>query len=109
MNLFSQLALQPHLFRRHLCGANAYFSFIRYSWSSRVSLLRQFNRRFEDATRGYGGFGWFSVIGYLVVAITFIVLASGSLLMVGQIPQEILPRINTGQANLLPSFLPVLL
>jgi multidrug efflux pump subunit AcrB len=79
-------------------------------WSSRVSefwLLRQFNRRFEDATWRYGGF-LRMVLRYrlLVVAITFIVLASGSLLMAGQIPQEILPRINTGQANLFAQFSP---
>ncbi len=79
-------------------------------WSSRVSqfwLLRQFNRRFEDATRGYGSF-LRRVLRYrlLVVAITFTLLGGGSLFMAGQIPQEILPRINTGQASLIAQFPP---
>jgi multidrug efflux pump subunit AcrB len=79
-------------------------------WSSRVSqfwLLRQFNRRFEDATRGYGNF-LTRVLRYrlLVIAITFTLLGGGSLYMTGQIPQEILPRINTGQASLIAQFPP---
>ncbi len=79
-------------------------------WSSRVSqfwLLRQFNRRFEDATRGYGNF-LTRVLRYrlLVIAITFTLLGGGSLYMAGQIPQEILPRINTGQASLIAQFPP---
>lgn len=79
-------------------------------WSSHVSefwLLKQFNRRFEDATRGYGGF-LARVLRYrlLVVAITFTILGGGSIFMAGQIPQEILPRINTGQASLVAQFPP---
>jgi multidrug efflux pump subunit AcrB len=79
-------------------------------WSSRVSqfwLLQQFNRRFEDATRGYGSF-LTRVLRYrlLAVAISFTILGGGSLFMAGQIPQEILPRINTGQANLIAQFSP---
>jgi len=76
-------------------------------WSSRVSefwLLRQFNRRFEDATRGYGGFLMVLRYRLLVVAITFIVLASGSLLMVGQIPQEILPASTQDKLTFCPVF-----
>ncbi len=80
------------------------------SWSSRVNefwLLQQFNRRFEDATRGYGGF-LTKVLRYrlLLVAVTFMSLGGASLFMVGQIPQEILPRISTGQANLFAQFAP---
>lgn len=80
------------------------------SWSSRVSefwLLQQFNRRFEDATQGYGSF-LTRVLRYrlLVVAAAFLILGGGSLFMAGQIPQEILPRINTGQANLRAQFPP---
>lgn len=36
----------------------------------------------------------------LIIALAFLVLGGGSLLMLGSIPQEILPRINTGQARL---------
>jgi multidrug efflux pump subunit AcrB len=79
-------------------------------WSSRITrfwLLRQFNRRFEDATRSYSRtlalvLRW----RWVFVAIAFLVLGGGSLVMAGQIPQEILPRINTGQANLSAQFPP---
>lgn len=79
-------------------------------WSSRVSefwLLRQFNRRFEAATRGYSK-SLIRVLRYrlLVVGIAVVVLGGGSVWMVGQIPQEILPRINTGQADLRAQFPP---
>jgi len=79
-------------------------------WSSQVGefwLLQEFNRRFDAATRGYSSF-LNKILRYrlLVVAIAFIVLGGGSLLMAGQIPQEILPRINTGQANLFVQFSP---
>lgn len=79
-------------------------------WSSRVNefwLLQQFNRRFEDATRTYGSF-LVRVLRYRlpVVAASCIILIGGSLFMAGQIPQEILPRISTGQANLFVQFPP---
>ena len=79
-------------------------------WSSRIGefwLLQQFNRRFEDATRTYARtLGLVLRFRLVVVAIAFLVLGSGSFWMVGQIPQEILPRINTGQANLSAQFPP---
>ncbi|MDZ8184675.1 MAG: efflux RND transporter permease subunit [Nostoc sp. ChiSLP02] len=80
------------------------------SWSSRISefwLLRQFNHRFEDATRGYGNF-LTKVLRYrlLVIIAVFLILGGSSFLMFGQIPQEILPRISTGQANLRAQFPP---
>ena len=79
-------------------------------WSSNVGrfwLLRQFNLRFEDATRGYGAvlsrvLKW----RWLVVTITFLILGGGGIYLGNQIPQEILPRINTGQANLNAQFPP---
>jgi multidrug efflux pump subunit AcrB len=80
------------------------------SWSSRVGefwLLQEFNRRFDAATLGYG-----SLLDrivrqrFLVVALVLIILGGGSFVMAGQIPQEILPRINTGQANLFVQFPP---
>ncbi|WP_017655085.1 efflux RND transporter permease subunit [Fortiea contorta] len=77
-------------------------------WSSRINefwLLKQFNHRFADATRGYGNF-LTQVLRYrlLVVPTALIILGGSSLWMVGQIPQEILPRINTGQATLRAQF-----
>jgi multidrug efflux pump subunit AcrB len=79
-------------------------------WSSRIRefwLLRQFNRRFEDATILYGSL-LKKIIRYRLIAITaaFVILGGGSLFMAGQISQEILPRINTGQANLRAQFPP---
>jgi multidrug efflux pump subunit AcrB len=79
-------------------------------WSSRISefwLLRQFNHRFEDATRGYGNF-LTKVLRYrfFVVTAALLILGGSSLFMFGQIPQEILPRISTGQANLRAQFPP---
>jgi multidrug efflux pump subunit AcrB len=79
-------------------------------WSSNVGqfwLLRQFNRRFEDATYSYAGFlEWVLGKRWLVIGLIILVFSSSSLWMVGQIPQEILPRINTGQANLNAQFPP---
>lgn len=79
-------------------------------WSSGVSnwwLLQQFNRRFADATWAYSSF-LTKVLRYrlILVVLSFLILGGGSLFMVGQIPQEILPRINTGQANLFAQFPP---
>jgi len=79
-------------------------------WSSGASKfwpLRQFNVQFEAATRGYMRFlGLVLRYRLLVIAISFLVLGGGSLFLAGQIPQEILPRINTGQATLSAQFPP---
>lgn len=79
-------------------------------WSSRLNkfwLLRQFNLRFEAATRSYGRF-LEQILRFrlVVIAIAFLVFGGGSWFLAGQIPQEILPRINTGQANLSAQFPP---
>ncbi|MBD2503047.1 efflux RND transporter permease subunit [Anabaena azotica] len=79
-------------------------------WSSRVSefwLLRQFNHRFEDATILYGRL-LRQVLRYriIVIAVALIILGGGTVFMAGQVSQEILPRINTGQANLRVQFPP---
>jgi multidrug efflux pump subunit AcrB len=42
----------------------------------------------------------------LAIVLTFLLLGGSSVLMMGNIPQEILPRINTGQANLRAQFPP---
>ncbi|MBE9207929.1 efflux RND transporter permease subunit [Nostoc sp. LEGE 06077] len=81
-----------------------------WKFSSRLSefwLLREFNHRFDAATRGYGSF--LSMIlrwRLITVAIALLFFGGGSLWMAPQIPQEILPRINTGQANLNAQFPP---
>jgi multidrug efflux pump subunit AcrB len=70
-------------------------------------LLQQFNRRFEAATQSYRRFLQM-VLRYriAVIAIAFLVLGGGSFFLVNQIPQEILPRIDTGQARLFASLPP---
>ncbi|MBW4617413.1 MAG: efflux RND transporter permease subunit [Desmonostoc vinosum HA7617-LM4] len=83
---------------------------LAWRFSSRLSqfwLLREFNRRFDASTRGYGRF----LAGVLrwrlvTVAIALVLFGGSSLWMAPQIPQEILPRINTGQANLNAQFPP---
>ncbi|MCX7595862.1 MAG: efflux RND transporter permease subunit, partial [Fischerella sp.] len=70
-------------------------------------LLRKFNRRFDAATRGYSAF-LSKVLRFrlLTVAIAIVLLGGSSLWVAPQIPQEILPRINTGQAGLFAQFPP---
>ena len=74
---------------------------------SRWWLLQAFNRQFNAATRHYRGL-LDRVLRrrLLVIGLTFLLLGGSSILIVGQIPQEILPRINTGQANLNAQFPP---
>ncbi|MFQ4142047.1 efflux RND transporter permease subunit [Chlorogloeopsis sp. ULAP02] len=83
---------------------------LAWRFSSGVSdfwFLREFNSRFDAATRGYGAF-LSKILHFrlLTVAIAIILLGGGSLWMIPQISQEILPRINTGQANLFAQFPP---
>ncbi|XHX79808.1 MAG: efflux RND transporter permease subunit [Stenomitos frigidus ULC029] len=79
-------------------------------WSSRINrfwLLRTFDERFTAATAGYGRLlGRLLPKRGLVIAVTVFILGGSSLLMIGQIPQEILPRISTGQANFNVQFPP---
>lgn len=70
-------------------------------------VLQEFNRRFAAATKSY------TVLlerilqrRVWVIGLTFLLLGGSSLLMLGHIPQEILPRINTGQARLVAQFPP---
>ncbi|WP_299489335.1 efflux RND transporter permease subunit [Acaryochloris sp. IP29b_bin.137] len=76
--------------------------------SSRIGqtwLLVQFRDRFERATLSYcRGLGWVLKWRWQVVAGAILILGSSSLVMLGQIPQEILPPINTGQASLVAQF-----
>ncbi|MGJ5675466.1 MAG: efflux RND transporter permease subunit [Nostochopsis sp.] len=82
------------------------------SWqiSSGVSnfwFIREFNRRFDAATRSYGAF-LSKILRFrlITVAIAIALFGSGSFWLAPQIPQEILPRINTGQASLFAQFPP---
>ncbi|AGF52251.1 cation or drug efflux system protein [Synechocystis sp. PCC 6803] len=69
--------------------------------------FREFNRRFAGATAAYARFLSILIRHRLVaVASIFIVFGGSSLWMIGQIPQEILPRINTGQASMFAQFPP---
>ncbi|QDZ40492.1 efflux RND transporter permease subunit [Euhalothece natronophila Z-M001] len=63
--------------------------------------LRRFNEQFQSATRLYQG-GLKQVLRFrvLVIAMAFFILGGGSFWLAGDLDQEIVPRINTGQAQL---------
>jgi multidrug efflux pump subunit AcrB len=67
--------------------------------------FRKFNERFISATNGYQKILQF-ILKYRLIVITlaFVILGGGSVNLGGQLSQEILPRINTGQANLNAQF-----
>ena len=73
----------------------------------RLWLLQGFNRQFQAATVLYGKM-LKQVLRrrMIVIGLTFVLLGGSSLLIIGRIPQEILPRINTGQARLFAQFPP---
>jgi multidrug efflux pump subunit AcrB len=79
-------------------------------WSSRIGqfwLLRQFSQRLVGVTRGYARtLGRVLQYRGVAIALAFVVLGGGSWMLLGQVPQEILPRINTGQARLFANFPP---
>jgi multidrug efflux pump subunit AcrB len=79
-------------------------------WSSglkRLWLLRAFNQRLDGLTRSYGNTLAKVIRRRAIVIVTaFIVLGGSGIAMAGQIPQEILPRISTGQANVNVQFPP---
>lgn len=70
-------------------------------------LIQQFDQRLKGLTRQYQ-----RLLSYVlrrriwVLAIAFLIFGGSSLIMVAHIPQEILPRINTGQAQLWAQFPP---
>ena len=70
-------------------------------------LFRQFNHRFHLATLSYGNF-LSKILKYrlLVILLSFLLLGGSSLFMLRQIPQEILPPINTGLVNVFALFPP---
>ena len=81
---------------------------LAWQFSSNLSkfwLLKKFNNRFDAATKAYN-----KVLAkilhrrLLTLLVILIFLGSSSIWMARQIPQEILPRIATGQASLFARF-----
>lgn len=79
-------------------------------WSSRVGnswLLKEFDRRFQQATMNYGRtLDWVLRRRVATLLVAFVVLGGSSWFLAGSIPQQPLPRVNTGQANLNAQFPP---
>jgi multidrug efflux pump subunit AcrB len=79
-------------------------------WSSglnRLGVLRAFNQRLAGMTRAYGNTLARVLRGRaIVIAMAFLLFGGSGVLMAGRIPQEILPRISTGQANVNVQFPP---
>ena len=70
-------------------------------------VIRQFDSRLQGLTRQYGRLlGWVLQRRILAIALAFLLFGGSSVLMVGQIPQEILPSIATGQASVRVQFPP---
>lgn len=69
--------------------------------------IKHFNRGFENATRAYGAM-LSKVLGLrlIIIVVAFVILGGGTWVMAGQIPQEILPKVNTSQARLFALFPP---
>jgi len=69
--------------------------------------IRIFQQQLQGLTRQYAHF-LAAVLRHrlITIALAVLVLGGGSLWLVGQVPQEILPRINTGQARLFVQFPP---
>jgi hydrophobe/amphiphile efflux-1 (HAE1) family protein len=87
--------------------ASRWLSLPQQSGIGRWSFFRAFNHYFEQTIQRYHHFlGQLLQHKIIVIAIAFLVLGGGSLWMIGQVPQEILPRINTGQAVLFAQFPP---
>jgi multidrug efflux pump subunit AcrB len=79
-------------------------------WSSRLNetwFMRTFEHRFAAATLGYGGF-LAKVLHYrlLVIVAIFAILGGGGLIMVRQLPQEIIPQVKTGDVSVSAQFPP---
>ena len=85
--------------------ASRLLSIPRSSKIAKLNILVWFNRQFAAATNNYRR-TLQRVIRYRAIAIllTFIILGGSSYGMFNALPQEILPSINTGQAQLFASF-----
>lgn len=83
---------------------------LAWRYSSKVNqfwFFKEFNHRFEAATRAYGNL-LRNIVQFrlLTILVTILFLCGSCLWMIPQIPKEILPRINTGRAILFASFPP---
>jgi multidrug efflux pump subunit AcrB len=79
----------------------------RTSGISNRWLFREFRLRLEGVTRRYGQLlGRVLQHRWWAIAFAILILGGGSTILGGQLPQEILPRINTGQAQLRVQFPP---
>lgn len=69
--------------------------------------IKYFNRGFENGTRAYSSM-LSKVLGLrlIIIVLAFVILGGGTWVMASQIPQEILPRVNTSQARLFALFPP---
>ena len=73
----------------------------------RYRVLQAFNRQFEAATIRYRMILKQALQRrLLVIGLTFLLLGGSSILILDRVPQEILPRIDTGQARLFAQFPP---
>lgn len=74
---------------------------------SKFWFLRKFNQHFIGATNNYARL-LKNILNYrlLVVLATMLIFGGGAWLIVGEIPQEILPAINTGQVQVNAQFPP---
>lgn len=83
------------------------FTIQRSSGLNQFWLLRMFNQHLDGATRSYGS-TLAQVIRRraIVIIAAFVILGGSGIAMAGQIPQEILPRISTGQATVNVQFPP---
>lgn len=74
---------------------------------SRLGILQAFNERFEYSTKNYQLF-LEQIIKkrILVITITTLILGGSAWVMVGQIPQQVIKRVNTGQAVIFAQFPP---
>jgi multidrug efflux pump subunit AcrB len=83
------------------------FSIPRSSGLHRLGVLQAFNQRLTGLTRLYGhALAHIMRRRGIVIVTAFIVLGTSGIAMARQIPQEILPRISTGQANVNVQFPP---
>ena len=79
----------------------------RTSGVGNTAFIRGVNQRFEALRRGYAYLLRRSLQQRaLVVLVVAVLLGGSSVLLLGQVPQEILPRLNTGQARLIAQFPP---
>lgn len=99
-SLLVALTVVPALASRLL--AISYRSGLGQTW-----VFRTFNQKFLGVTQQYQQLLYFVLAWrFVVVGLAVLVLGGSSWYLAGQIPQELLPRISTGQVNLMAIFPP---